>query len=87
MRLSALTLLAFAAGAIGAPQGNILLRQAPGSCTTPVKIDAKTNVWDTYKLHANGFYRAEVQAAAAGMTGAAKEAALRIADVGTFLWV
>lgn len=90
MKISAATLVAFAAGAIGAPQSAInssnIRRQSPGPCEAPVELDASTNVWSNYKLHANSFYRSEVEAAAAEMTGDAAEAALRVADIGTFLW-
>lgn len=86
VRISAATLVAFAAGAIGAPQGQVNRRQAPGGCSAPVELDATTNVWENYSLHANSFYRSEVEAAAANMTGEAAEAALRVADIGTFLW-
>lgn len=85
MKITAATLMAFAAGAIGAPQSAIR-RQAPGGCDAPVELDASTNVWTNYKLHANSFYRSEVEAAAADMDGDAAEAALRVADIGTFLW-
>lgn len=86
MRISSATLIAFAAGAIGAPSVSPARRQTPGSCDSPVKLDASTNVWESYKLHANSFYRSEVEAAAAQMSGEAAEAALRVADIGTFLW-
>jgi cellulose 1,4-beta-cellobiosidase len=89
MRISTATLVAFAAGAIGAPSSmtKVKTRQAPGACTSAVTLDASTNVWDSYTLHANSFYRGEVEAAAAEMSGAAAEAALRVADIGTFLWL
>ena len=86
VRITSATLIAFAAGAIGAPQGHINRRQAPGGCNATVTLDASTNVWESYKLHANSFYRSEVEAAAAEMEGEAAEAALRVADIGTFLW-
>jgi len=86
MKLSYATLLAFAAGAIGAPTESIK-RQAPGACTSAVKLDAKTNVWKNYKLHANSFYRQEVEAAAENMSNGNSEAALQVADIGTFLWL
>lgn len=87
-KFSFLTLVAFAAGAIGAPQASSQThrRQAPGGCDAPVELDASTNVWEDYTLHANSFYRSEVEAAAAEMEGEAAEAALRVADIGTFLW-
>lgn len=88
MKISAATLVAFAAGAIGAPSSTIknMRRQSPGPCDAPVELDASTNVWTDYTLHANSFYRSEVEAAAANMSGEAAEAALRVADIGTFLW-
>ncbi|KEY66721.1 hypothetical protein S7711_06769 [Stachybotrys chartarum IBT 7711] len=88
MKLSTATLIAFAAGAIGAPASTIanIPRQAPGACASPVRLDATTNVWREYTLHPNSFYRAEVEAAAEQMQGAEREAALRVADIGTFLW-
>jgi cellulose 1,4-beta-cellobiosidase len=90
MKISTATVLAFAAGALGAPQATVesltTKRQAPGGCSSAVTLDAKTNVWSKYKLHANSFYRSEVEAAAAQMSGSAAEQALRVADIGTFLW-
>jgi cellulose 1,4-beta-cellobiosidase len=88
MKLSYATLAAFAAGAIGAPSASItkLPRQAPGGCDAPVQLSGSQNVFATHTLHPNAFYREEVEAAAAQMSGAAAEAALRVADIGTFLW-
>lgn len=86
MKLSTATLVAFAAGAIGAPSVP-LKRQAPGACSSAVKLDAKTNVWQKYTLHPNSFYRAEVEAAAENMSNGDSETALRVADIGTFLWL
>ncbi|KAI6779484.1 Exoglucanase-like protein [Emericellopsis cladophorae] len=86
VRITSATLIAFAAGAIGAPQGTVTPRQSPGGCECAVKLDASTNVFEKYTLHANSFYRSEVEAAAAQMSGEAAEAALRVADIGTFLW-
>lgn len=89
MKISAATLVAFAAGAIGAPSSAIqqLRRQAPGACDSAVTLDATTNVWENYSLHPNSFYRSEVEAAAANMTGDMQTAALKVADIGTFLWL
>ncbi|KAH7306003.1 glycoside hydrolase family 6 protein [Stachybotrys elegans] len=89
MQLSFATLIAFAAGAIGAPATtieNVVPRQAPGGCSSPVQLDAKTNVWTSYTLHPNSFYRAEVEAAAASMSSSDAAKALKVADIGTFLW-
>jgi cellulose 1,4-beta-cellobiosidase len=86
MKISTATLIAFAAGAIGAPAETVAPRQAPGGCSSAVKLDAKTNVWTSYTLHPNSFYRAEVEAAAAQMSSSDAAKALKVADVGTFLW-
>ncbi|ORY70923.1 1, 4-beta cellobiohydrolase [Pseudomassariella vexata] len=63
-------------------------RQAGGACASAVTLDASTNVWESYTLHANSFYRAEIEAAAAAITDSALAAkALEVADIGTFLWL
>jgi cellulose 1,4-beta-cellobiosidase len=86
MRLPYAVVLAFAAAAIGAP-ADMPKRQAPGGCSSAVKLDATTNVWKSYKLHANSFYRSETEAAAEQMSNGDSEAALRVGDIGTFLWL
>jgi cellulose 1,4-beta-cellobiosidase len=86
MRLPYAVVLAFAAAAIGAP-ADMPKRQAPGGCSSAVKLDAKTNIWKSYKLHANSFYRSETEAAAEQMSNGDSEAALRVGDIGTFLWL
>lgn len=87
MKISTATLFAFAAGAIGAPSSTINKRQAPGGCSSAVSLDASTNVWTSYTLHANSFYREEVEAAADQLSGDMQTAALKVADIGTFLWL
>ncbi len=62
-------------------------RQAAGACSSAVSLDAKTNIWKKYTLHANNFYRKEIQEAAAGMSGTLKDQALKVADVGSFVWL
>ncbi len=62
-------------------------RQAASACSSAVSLDAKTNVWKKYTLHANSFYRKEIEEAAAGMSGTLKEQALKVADVGSFVWL
>ena len=86
MKISAATVLAFAAGAIGAPSSHIP-RQSAGACDSQVTLDASTNVFSDHTLHANSFYRGEVEAAVGQMSGADAEAAAKVADVGTFLWL
>ena len=89
MKLSAATLIAYALGALGAPASTIETvapRQAPGGCSSPVRLDAQTNVWTSYTLHPNSFYKSEVEAAANQMSGADAEKARRVGEIGTFLW-
>lgn len=61
-------------------------RQA-GACASAVTLDASTNVFSSHTLHANNFYRAEIEAAAANMISPLKEQALKVADVGSFVWM
>lgn len=54
----------------------------------PVKLDAKTNVWENYSLHINPFYRQPVLDAAELIKDEdLRRKALKIADVGTFFWL
>ncbi|POS76293.1 exoglucanase-6A [Diaporthe helianthi] len=80
--------LALAAAVNAAPSRTLKFkpRQA-GACTSPVTLDASTNVFQTHTLHPNNYYRAEIEAAASNMTSPLKEQALKVADVGSFLWV
>ncbi|GKT51385.1 1,4-beta-D-glucan cellobiohydrolase CEL6C [Colletotrichum spaethianum] len=90
MKFTAATLAALASTAIAAPSTTFKEqpRQAASACSTNVSLDAKTNVFSKYTLHDNSFYRKEVQAAAANISdGSLKAKALKVADVGTFLWV
>lgn len=85
MKFSTVAVAAFAAGATAAPKK---VRQSSAACDAPVELDASTNVFQKYTLHANTFYRSEVQAAAEAMTDAAlKEQALKVGEVGSFLWL
>ncbi|SPO07134.1 probable cellulose 1,4-beta-cellobiosidase II precursor [Cephalotrichum gorgonifer] len=83
MKLNAAALAALAVTASATPNER---RQETG-CASAVTLDASTNVWTKYKLHANSFYRSEVEAAAETMTGTAAEKALKVADIGSFVWV
>ena len=87
MKISQSAALALAATALAAP--STTTRQKPrqaGGCDSAVTLDASTNVFKKYKLHANNFYRGEIELAAAGMSGAMAEKALKVADVGSFVW-
>uniref|UniRef100_A0A8H7KBZ7 Glucanase n=1 Tax=Bionectria ochroleuca TaxID=29856 RepID=A0A8H7KBZ7_BIOOC len=86
MKLSTATLIAFAAGAIGAPADFVAPRQAPGGCSSAVKLDANTNVWTSYTLHPNSFYKEEVEAAASQMSEPDATKARKVGEIGTFLW-
>ena len=80
---TATVVAALAAGALAAPP-----RSKRAACTSAVKLDAKTNVWKNYKLHANTFYRDEVNLAAEAISDSSLKAkALKVADVGSFLWM
>jgi cellulose 1,4-beta-cellobiosidase len=86
MKFSKSALLALATAASASPAKR--QSAAPGACPSPVRLDANTNVFKQYTLHANSFYRAEVEAAVKQIsdpTLAAKAA--KVADVGSFLWL
>lgn len=84
MKLTQTSALALAAGALAAPS----TRQATGGCDADVTLDASTNVFQKYKLHANSFYRGEIEAAIETMTDSDLAAkAAKVADVGSFLWL
>lgn len=58
------------------------------ACTAAVSLDATTNVFTNYTLHANNFYRAEVVAATANLTDTTLSTkAAAVADIGSFLWL
>lgn len=89
MKLSQSAVLAFAAAAVAAPSPTTPQkpRQAAG-CESAVTLDASTNVFEKYTLHANNFYRAEVEAAVEQISDPAlASAAAKVADVGSFLWL
>ncbi|KAK6193616.1 Suppressor of Sensor Kinase (SLN1) [Pestalotiopsis sp. IQ-011] len=82
MKTSFASLLALATAATALPS------QKRAACSSAVTLDASTNVWSSYTLHPNSFYAAEVQAAAAQISDSTLAAeALKVADVGTFLWL
>ncbi|CAI9635386.1 unnamed protein product [Alternaria burnsii] len=66
-------------------KGPITARQA-AACATPVTLSG--NPFASRSIYANKFYSSEVVSAAAQMTDTAlASAALKVADVGTFLWI
>ncbi|KAK6079721.1 exoglucanase-6A [Seiridium cupressi] len=83
MKSTFTSLLALAAVASALPSQN-----QKRACSSAVTLDASTNVWESYALHPNSFYRAEVEAAAANISDSTLAAkALEVADIGTFLWL
>lgn len=89
MKFSQSAALAFAATAIAAPSPTTPQkpRQAAG-CDSAVTLDAQTNVFKQYTLHANSFYRGEIELAIQSMSDSTLAAkAARVADVGSFLWL
>ncbi|KAJ4417144.1 1,4-beta-D-glucan cellobiohydrolase cel6c [Gnomoniopsis sp. IMI 355080] len=91
MRSSTSAVVAFAVTALAAPSTPTtenLPRQASAGCAAAVTLDATTNVFANYTLHANNFYRKEVEAAVANLSDQSlAAAAAKVADVGTFLWI
>lgn len=58
------------------------------ACDAAVKLDASSNVFKQYTLHANSFYRGEVDAAIPNLKDTSlAEAAKKVGDVGSFLWL
>lgn len=89
MKFSQSAALAFAASALAAPSSTTSQKPARAvGCSSAVTLDASTNVWKKYKLHANQFYRKEVEAAVGQMSDSSlSSAAAKVADVGSFLWL
>ncbi|KAM7198677.1 exoglucanase 3 precursor [Rhypophila sp. PSN 637] len=83
MKFSQLPVLALAATAIAAPP----VQKRAGGCSSAVKLDASTNVWKKYTLHANSFYRGEIEAALSSMDESTAAKAQEVAKVGSFLWL
>lgn len=66
--------------------GPITARAAAAACATPVTLSG--NPFASRSIYANKFYSSEVVSAAAAITDAAlSSAALKVANVGTFLWM
>lgn len=83
MKASA-ALLTLAAVANALPSATVSKR----ACSSPVRLDAKSNVWKQYTLHPNSFYRSEVEQAVRDISDPSlAAAAAKVADVGSFLWV
>ncbi|KAK3402024.1 exoglucanase 3 precursor [Sordaria brevicollis] len=91
MKFSNSAALAFAATALAAPStptSQEKPRAAQAGCSSAVTLDASTNVFKKYTLHANKFYRTEVEAAVQAISDSSLAAkAAKVADVGSFLWL
>ncbi|KAI2469478.1 1, 4-beta cellobiohydrolase [Annulohypoxylon bovei var. microspora] len=86
MKVSTTSVAALAAGAVAAPSN--APRKSAAACSSAVTLDASTNVFQQYTLHANTFYRSEVEKAVEAIADASmKTSAAKIADVGSFLWL
>ncbi|KAI1087358.1 glycoside hydrolase family 6 protein [Rostrohypoxylon terebratum] len=87
MKVSTASVAALAAGAIAAPS-NKAPRKSAAACSEAVTLDASTNVFKKYTLHANTFYRSEVAKAVEAISDASlKTSAAKVGDVGSFLWL
>jgi cellulose 1,4-beta-cellobiosidase len=90
MKFAQSSVLAFAASALAAPSlsTNDPPAKVQARARAAVTLDASTNVWKTYKLHPNKFYRDEVNAAVGNLSDSSLAAAAKkVADIGTFLWI
>lgn len=90
MKFSQSAALAFAATAIAAPSATIKEqpRKVAAACSSNVTLDPSKNPFKTYTLHANKFYRDEVNAAIENLSDPSlAAAAAKVADTGSFLWM
>lgn len=66
----------------------LLLPTQNDTACSPVFLDVKTNIWKIYTLNINPFYRDKVHAAAEVIKDEdLKKQSLKVADLGTFLWM
>ncbi|KAI4862056.1 glycoside hydrolase family 6 protein [Hypoxylon rubiginosum] len=90
MKVTTASVAAMAAGAIAAPS-NTTPREATkaqAACASAVSLDAKSNVFSKYTLHANTFFKSEVAKAVEAITDSSlKTSASKVGDVGSFLWL
>lgn len=77
------TALALATTAAAAPNAK---RQSAGGCDSAVTLSGDENVFASYALHANSFYRSEIEAAIPSMDADMAAKAEQVADIGTFVW-
>lgn len=77
------TTIALATAAVAAPNAK---RQSAGGCESAVTLSGEENVFESYTLHANSFYRSEIEAAMADMDDDMAAKAAQVAEIGTFVW-
>ncbi|KAK3316731.1 exoglucanase 3 precursor [Apodospora peruviana] len=89
MKFTQSAVLAFAATAVAAPSSTTREkpRAAAAACSSAVSLDASTNIWKKYTLHANNFYKAEIEEAVKTMDADLAAQAAKVANVGSFLWI
>ena len=92
MKFSSSTLLWLAATAAAAPSPSKTAHQSPrqvtAGCASAVTLDASTNVWKKYKLHANNFYRKEIEEfAIPALSADLASKAKAVSEIGTFVWL
>lgn len=87
MKFSHSALLALVGAAVATPSP-FRAKPRQAGCSSAVTLDASTNVFKKYTLHPNNFYRAEIEAAIQNLSDQSlAEAAAKVADVGSFLWM
>src|SRR5689334_10184391 len=90
MKFTQSAVLAFAATvlAVPSPSEKEQPREAGPGCASAVTLDPSSNPFKKYTLHANKYYRDEVNAAVKAISDSSLAAsAAKVADVGSFLWI
>ena len=86
MKFQYSALLALAATVAASPSSQPSKRAA--GCASAVTLSPSENPFKKYTLHANNFYRKEVELAVEAITDESlKTSAKAVADVGSFLWM
>ena len=63
-------------------------RVVGASCNTPAILNASTNIWKSYALYPESFYRKNVENFAAATNDTElRRRALKVAGAGTFVWL
>jgi cellulose 1,4-beta-cellobiosidase len=91
MKATLICLVALTATSVASPLSCSVrprFRRGNKGCGSNVVLDARTNVWTNYTLHPNIFYRQKVETAAKAISEPElQKRALRVADIGTFIWL